>query len=180
MSGSYFEAGLNVPTFSRFCIFVRLHRPHEPSSRSPGRPSPVEVEAGGHGNGRSQRNGRCDETILDILHMSIRVALRQKHILQIAPPWREPWIFCHKRPTNERKLKSRRPAQSTKDAPLTFCDCKKTIQGLFPSSFVPENASAALKGVGQRNRKGCDWPLITAGTRLSHPKTKNEHGVKYF
>ena len=47
---------MSVPTFSRFRILLRLHRPHEPSSRPPGRPSQGEVEAGGHGSGRSKQN----------------------------------------------------------------------------------------------------------------------------
>ena len=57
MSISYSEAGMNVPAFSRFRILVRLRRPHEPSSRPPGRPSPGEVEADRHGSGRSKRKG---------------------------------------------------------------------------------------------------------------------------
>ena len=78
---------MNVPTFSRFDILLRLRRPHEPSSRPPGRPSPGEVEAGGHGSGRSKRKGpprvekraskrgehsesqSCDDTILGISHL---------------------------------------------------------------------------------------------------------------
>ena len=47
-----------MPTFNRFGILLRLGRPHEPSSRPPGRPSPGEVEAGGHGSGRSKRKVR--------------------------------------------------------------------------------------------------------------------------
>ena len=46
-----------MPTFSRFGIFMRLRRPHEPSSRPPGRPSPCEVEGGEHGSGRRKRKG---------------------------------------------------------------------------------------------------------------------------
>ena len=46
-----------MPTFSRSGILLRLRRPHEPSIRPPGRASPGEVEAGGHGNGKSKRNG---------------------------------------------------------------------------------------------------------------------------
>ena len=46
-----------MPTFNRFGILLRLGRPHEPSSRPPGRPSPGEVEAGGHGSARSKRKG---------------------------------------------------------------------------------------------------------------------------
>ena len=57
VSVSYSEAGMNVPPFSRFRILLRLRRPQEPSSRPPGRPSPGEVEAGGHGSGRNKRNG---------------------------------------------------------------------------------------------------------------------------
>ena len=87
MSISYSEAGMNVPAFSRFRILVRLRRPHEPSSRPPGRPSPGEVEADRHGSGRSKRKGpprvekraakrgkrsdfhSDDNTILELLHM---------------------------------------------------------------------------------------------------------------
>ena len=76
-----------MPTFSRFGILLRLRRPHEPSSRPPGRPSPGEVEAGGHGSGRSKRKGpprvekrtskrgkhsefqSLDDTTLGILHI---------------------------------------------------------------------------------------------------------------
>ena len=83
------EARVNVPAFSRFLILLRLRRPHEPLSRPPGRPSPDEVEAGGHGSARNKRHGpprvdkraakrgehsesqSCDETILDILHISV-------------------------------------------------------------------------------------------------------------
>ena len=36
---------------------VRLRRPHESSSKPPGRPSTGEVQAGGHGSGRSKRQG---------------------------------------------------------------------------------------------------------------------------
>ena len=57
MSVSYSQAGMNVPTFSRFSILLRSRRPHEPSSRPPGRTSSGEVEAGGYGSGRSKRNG---------------------------------------------------------------------------------------------------------------------------
>ena len=46
-----------MPTFSRFRALLRLRRPHEASSRPPGRPSPGEVEAGGHGSGKSKRKG---------------------------------------------------------------------------------------------------------------------------
>ena len=47
-----------MPTFSRFGILLRIRRPHEPSSRPPGRPSPGDADAGGHGSGRSQRTVR--------------------------------------------------------------------------------------------------------------------------
>ena len=89
---SYSETGMNVPTFSRFRILLRLCRPLEPSSRPPGRPSPGEVEAEGHGSAiRSKRNDpprvdkrasecgehaesqSCDETILGILHIPIYI-----------------------------------------------------------------------------------------------------------
>ena len=46
---------MNVSTFSRFGILLRLRRPHVASSRPLGRPSPGEVEAGGHGRRRSKR-----------------------------------------------------------------------------------------------------------------------------
>lgn len=46
--GTYFEAGIHMPTFRRFVCLARLPRPHEPLSRPPGRPSAGEVEAGGH------------------------------------------------------------------------------------------------------------------------------------
>ena len=58
MSVSYSEAGMNVPAFGRFRILLRSRRPHKPSSRPPGRPSPGEIEAGGHGSGRSKRTVR--------------------------------------------------------------------------------------------------------------------------
>ena len=57
MSVSYYEARINVPTFCRFRKLVRLRQPHEASNRPPCRPSPGEVEAGGHGNGRSILKG---------------------------------------------------------------------------------------------------------------------------
>ena len=89
MSVSYSEAGMNVPAFGRFRILLRSRRPHKPSSRPPGRPSPGEIEAGGHDSGRSKRNGpprvdkraskrgkhsesqSYDETILGILPIYI-------------------------------------------------------------------------------------------------------------
>ena len=46
-----------MPTFSRFGILLRIRRPHEPSSRPPGRPSPGEVETGGYDSGRGKRKG---------------------------------------------------------------------------------------------------------------------------
>ena len=66
---------------------LRLRRPHEPLSRPQGRPSPVAVEAGGHGSRRIQRKGTsrvdrraskrgehkecqsCGEAILSILNI---------------------------------------------------------------------------------------------------------------
>ena len=79
-----------MPTFGRFRIFLRLRRPHEPSSRPPGRLSPGELETGRHVSGRSKRNGpprvdkraskrgestlesqSYDETIPGILHTFI-------------------------------------------------------------------------------------------------------------
>ena len=90
MSISFSEAGTNVPTFGRFRILMRLRRPHEPSSRPPGRPSPGELETGRHGSRRRKRNGpprvdkraskrgestlesqSYDETIPGILHTFI-------------------------------------------------------------------------------------------------------------
>ena len=58
------EASMNVPTFRRFRILLRLRRPHEASSRPLGRPSPDDIEAGRYGSGRSKRNGllRVDKT----------------------------------------------------------------------------------------------------------------------
>ena len=44
--------------FGRFRILLPLGRPHELSSRPPGRPSAGEVEGDGHGSGRSRRNGQ--------------------------------------------------------------------------------------------------------------------------
>ena len=44
-------------TFSRFGVLLRLRRRHEPSGRSPGRPSTDEVEASGYGSGRCKRKG---------------------------------------------------------------------------------------------------------------------------
>ena len=51
-----------VPTFSRYVIRLRLRRPHANKllSRTPGRPSQGEVEAGGHGSGRSGRKVRLE------------------------------------------------------------------------------------------------------------------------
>ena len=90
MSVSHSGTGMNMSTFSRFRMLLRLRRPHEPSSRPPGRRSPGGVEAGRHSSGRSKRNGpprvhkraskrgqhsgsqSCNETILGILHISIR------------------------------------------------------------------------------------------------------------
>ena len=48
-----------MPTFSRFGVLLFLRRPQEPSGRPQHscRPSPGEVEAGGHGRGRRQRKG---------------------------------------------------------------------------------------------------------------------------
>ena len=72
---------------SRFGILLHLRRPHEPSSRPPGWPAPGEVEAGGHGSGRSKRKGPprvekraaergehsefqlCDDTILQVSYI---------------------------------------------------------------------------------------------------------------
>ena len=84
MSNSYSEAGMDVPTFNRFRILLRLRRPQEPSSRPPGRPAPGEVEADRHGRKSKQdvrlvsikgprsaepwESQSCDETILGILH----------------------------------------------------------------------------------------------------------------
>ena len=88
MSVSYSEAGINVPTFSRFRILLRLRWPNKSLSRPPDRPSLGKVEAGGHGSGSSKQNGPprvdqgaskrgehsgspfCDETNLDILPTS--------------------------------------------------------------------------------------------------------------
>ena len=44
-------------------ILRRLRHPHEPSSRPPGRPSPGEVVAGGHGSARSERKGPPREKV---------------------------------------------------------------------------------------------------------------------
>ena len=81
---------MNAAAFSRFRILLRLRRPHEPSSRAPGRPSPGELETGRHGSRRRKRNGpprvdkraskrgestlesqSYDETIPGILHTFI-------------------------------------------------------------------------------------------------------------
>ena len=51
MSVSYSEVGMNVPTFRRFCIFLRLRQLHKASNM----PSPGEVAAGGHGNTRNKQ-----------------------------------------------------------------------------------------------------------------------------
>ena len=42
-------------TFRRYGIFLRRCRPHEPSRKPQGTPSPGAVEAGGHGGGKSKR-----------------------------------------------------------------------------------------------------------------------------
>lgn len=55
---SYSEAGMNVPTFSRLGILLRLRRPHELATRPPGRPAPGEIEADGHGG-----SGKTNETV---------------------------------------------------------------------------------------------------------------------
>ena len=100
MSVSYSEAGVNVPTFSQFRILVRLCRLHEPSRRTPGRPSPGEIEAGGHGSGRSTPKGsprvdKCgersdfysdDHTILDLLHIFIAACVKKYREITFSKP----------------------------------------------------------------------------------------------
>ena len=96
-----------MPTFNRFGILLRLGRPHEPSSRPPGRPSPGEVEGGGHRNEKSKRKGppgietraakrgeRSDFHFDDHMHLGI---LHTKYIYYVtAAPVRSTSQHCRR------------------------------------------------------------------------------------
>ena len=77
MSVSYSEAGMTVSTFSWFCILLQLHRPHEASSRPPGRPSPCV---------RSRQAGTVVKEENEKVHLTSSKRLRSAESARISTP----------------------------------------------------------------------------------------------